>query len=155
MPGICCCGQVVFVQGLPHDCTDDELRQLGTPFGTVIDALALHGQQKVRWGMIVVLGLTNRSDSFGSLGQGFIEMSTTEAATALINHYTSNPVLLRGGLPLSVAYSNRSNIVRPSTGHGASADASTPVLLVSFHNVVFPVTIPIIKQVRLSYVLWS
>jgi hypothetical protein len=64
---------VVFLRKLPRSVDRQALRQLGARFGTVTDTILLHGR-----------------------GQCVLQLDSTASASALLEHYASQPLVLNG-----------------------------------------------------------
>lgn len=103
--------KVIHVRNLPWECTDEELAELGSPFGKVVNTKCNVG--------------ANRN-------QAFIEFADQNQAIAMISYYASSaePAQVRGK-NVYLQYSNRQEIVNSkSTG-----DAAGNVLLVTMEGV--------------------
>ncbi|KAK3161305.1 hypothetical protein QOZ80_1BG0075450 [Eleusine coracana subsp. coracana] len=102
--------KVIHVRNLPWDCTPEELVELGTPFGKVVNTKCNVG--------------ANRN-------QAFIEFADQNQAIAMVSYYASSaePAQVRGK-NVYLQYSNRTEIVNRSTG-----EAAGNVLLVGLEGV--------------------
>ncbi|TVU03214.1 hypothetical protein EJB05_51245 [Eragrostis curvula] len=103
--------KVIHVRNLPWDCTPEELVELGTPFGKVVNTKCNVG--------------ANRN-------QAFIEFADQNQAIAMVSYYASSaePAQVRGK-NVYLQYSNRQEIVNnKSTG-----EAAGNVLLVGMEGV--------------------
>jgi len=127
--------KVVHVSGIPHDCTDQELLNFGSPFGTVTKHLNLAAK-----------------------AQAFIEFDSIDSSSKLIAHYATGQAFIRSS-PISMQFSKRPSITpntrypgggqQASFGGYASPSGETPssILLVTILNQRLPVTLDNLYQV--------
>ncbi|KAF5190757.1 Polypyrimidine tract-binding protein-like protein [Thalictrum thalictroides] len=103
--------KVLHLRNCPWECTDEELVELGKPFGKVVNTKCNVG--------------ANRN-------QAFIEFEELNQAMAMISYYSSSldPAQLRGKT-IYLQYSNRQEIVHNKT----SGDVTGNVLLVTIEGV--------------------
>ncbi|KAG8044865.1 hypothetical protein GUJ93_ZPchr0008g12088 [Zizania palustris] len=103
--------KVIHLRNLPWDCTEEELVELGTPFGKVVNTKCNVG--------------ANRN-------QAFIEFADQNQAIAMISYFSSaaEPAQVRGK-NVYLQYSNRQEIVNSKS----SGEAAGNVLLVSMEGV--------------------
>uniref|UniRef100_A0A0D6R2J7 RRM domain-containing protein n=1 Tax=Araucaria cunninghamii TaxID=56994 RepID=A0A0D6R2J7_ARACU len=103
--------KVLHIRNLPWECTEEELIELGKPFGKIV-------RTKVNVG-------TNRN-------QAFVEFSDLNQAIAMVSYYASSsePARVRGR-PVYLQYSNRHEIVNGKN----SGDEASNVLLVTLDGV--------------------
>ncbi|CAL9062792.1 polypyrimidine tract-binding protein homolog 2 isoform X1 [Musa acuminata AAA Group] len=103
--------KVIHLRNLPWECTDEELIELGKPFGTIVKTKCNVG--------------ANRN-------QAFIEFADLNQAIAMISYYASSaePAQIRGKT-VYLQYSNRQEIVN----NKVTADAASNVLLVTVEGV--------------------
>ncbi|RWW61110.1 hypothetical protein BHE74_00031844 [Ensete ventricosum] len=103
--------KVIHLRNLPWECTDEELIELGKPFGTIVKTKCNVG--------------ANRN-------QAFIEFADLNQAIAMISYYASaaEPAQIRGKT-VYLQYSNRQEIVN----NKVTADAASNVLLVTVEGV--------------------
>ncbi|KAG8391251.1 hypothetical protein BUALT_Bualt01G0168700 [Buddleja alternifolia] len=102
--------QVLHLRNLPWECTEEELIELGKPFGRVVNTKCNVG--------------ANRN-------QAFIEFAELNQAIAMISYYASSsePAQVRGKT-VYLQYSNRQEIVNNKT----TADVAGNVLLVTIEG---------------------
>ncbi|KAL1824052.1 hypothetical protein ACET3Z_010830 [Daucus carota] len=102
--------KVLHLRNLPWECTEDELIELGKPFGKVVNTKCNVG--------------ANRN-------QAFIEFAELNQAIAMISYYASSsePAQVRGKT-VYLQYSNRQEIVNNKT----TADVAGNVLLVTIEG---------------------
>ncbi|KAF8379679.1 hypothetical protein HHK36_029123 [Tetracentron sinense] len=102
--------KVLHVRNLPWECTEEELIELGKPFGKVVNTKCSVG--------------ANRN-------QAFIELADLNQAIAMISYYASSsePAQVRGK-PVYLQYSNRQEIVNNKT----TADVAGNVLLATIEG---------------------
>ncbi|XP_075497595.1 polypyrimidine tract-binding protein homolog 2-like [Primulina tabacum] len=102
--------KVLHLRNLPWECSEEELIELGKPFGKVVNTKCNVGANK---------------------NQAFIEFSETNQAIAMISYYSSSsePAMVRGKT-VYVQYSNRQEIVNNKT----TADVAGNVLLVTIEG---------------------
>uniref|UniRef100_A0A0E0C4Q0 RRM domain-containing protein n=1 Tax=Oryza meridionalis TaxID=40149 RepID=A0A0E0C4Q0_9ORYZ len=103
--------KVIHLRNLPWDCTEEELVELGSPFGKVVNTKCNVG--------------ANRN-------QAFIEFADQNQAIAMISYFASSaePAQVRGK-NVYLQYSNRQEIVNSKS----SGEAAGNVLLVSMEGV--------------------
>ncbi|KAI3757709.1 hypothetical protein L6452_05252 [Arctium lappa] len=103
--------KVLHLRNLPWECTEEELIQLGKPFGKVVNTKCNVG--------------ANRN-------QAFIEFEELNQAIAMISYYASSsePAQVRGKT-VYLQYSNRQEIVNNKT----TADVAGNVLLVTIEGI--------------------
>ncbi|URE15952.1 hypothetical protein MUK42_13100 [Musa troglodytarum] len=103
--------KVIHLRNLPWECTDEELLELGKPFGTIVKTKCNVG--------------ANRN-------QAFIEFADLNQAIAMISYYASSaePAQIRGKT-VYLQYSNRQEIVN----NKVTADTASNVLLVTVEGV--------------------
>uniref|UniRef100_A0A453F2E6 RRM domain-containing protein n=1 Tax=Aegilops tauschii subsp. strangulata TaxID=200361 RepID=A0A453F2E6_AEGTS len=103
--------KVIHVRNLPWECTDEELTELGSLFGKVVNTKCNVG--------------ANRN-------QAFIEFADQNQAIAMISYYASSaePAQVRGK-NVYLQYSNRQEIVNSKN----TGDAAGNVLLVTMEGV--------------------
>ncbi|KAK1665745.1 hypothetical protein QYE76_053904 [Lolium multiflorum] len=103
--------KVIHVRNLPWECTDEELAELGSPFGKVVNTKCNVG--------------ANRN-------QAFIEFADQNQAIAMVSYYASSaePAQVRGK-NVYLQYSNRQEIVNSKN----TGDAAGNVLLVTMEGV--------------------
>ncbi|CAN1267661.1 Polypyrimidine tract-binding protein homolog 2 [Linum perenne] len=102
--------KVLHLRNLPWECTEEELVELGKPFGRVINTKCNVGANK---------------------NQAFIEFADLNQAIAMISYYASSsePAQVRGKT-VYLQYSNRQEIVNNKT----TADVAGNVLLVTIEG---------------------
>ncbi|GAB4826268.1 hypothetical protein Ancab_009133 [Ancistrocladus abbreviatus] len=102
--------KVLHLRNLPWECTEEELIELGKPFGKVVNTKCNVGANK---------------------NQAFIEFVDLNQAIAMISYYASSsePAQIRGKT-VYLQYSNRQEIVNNKT----SADTAGNVLLVTIEG---------------------
>ncbi|GAB2265105.1 hypothetical protein Dimus_000172 [Dionaea muscipula] len=102
--------KVLHLRNLPWECTEEELIELGKPFGKVVNTKCNVGANK---------------------NQAFIEFGDLNQAIAMISYYASSsePAQIRGKT-VYLQYSNRQEIVNNKT----SADTAGNVLLVTIEG---------------------
>uniref|UniRef100_A0A0V0HMQ6 Putative ovule protein n=1 Tax=Solanum chacoense TaxID=4108 RepID=A0A0V0HMQ6_SOLCH len=102
--------KVLHLRNLPWECTEEELIELGKPFGKVVNTKCNVG--------------ANRN-------QAFIEFAELNQAIAMISYYASSsePAQVRGKT-VYLQYSNRQEIVNNKT----TADVAGNVLLVTIEG---------------------
>ncbi|BAS73198.1 Os01g0619000 [Oryza sativa Japonica Group] len=103
--------KVIHLRNLPWDCTEEELVELGSPFGKVVNTKCNVG--------------ANRN-------QAFVEFADQNQAIAMISYFASSaePAQVRGK-NVYLQYSNRQEIVNSKS----SGEAAGNVLLVSMEGV--------------------
>ncbi|XP_010924847.1 polypyrimidine tract-binding protein homolog 1 [Elaeis guineensis] len=103
--------KVIHLRNLPWECTEEELIELGKPFGKIVNTKCNVG--------------ANRN-------QAFIEFADLNQAIAMISYYASSaePAQLRGKT-VYLQYSNRQEIVNNKT----TGDVPSNVLLVTIEGV--------------------
>ncbi|KAM0907106.1 hypothetical protein ACQ4PT_016355 [Festuca glaucescens] len=117
--------KVIHVRNLPWECTDEELAELGSPFGKVVNTKCNVG--------------ANRN-------QAFIEFADQNQAIAMVSYYASSaePAQVRGK-NVYLQYSNRQEIVNSKN----TGDAAGNVLLVTMEGVLpDAVSIDVLHLVR-------
>ncbi|KAF3782579.1 Polypyrimidine tract-binding protein-like protein 2 [Nymphaea thermarum] len=103
--------KVLHLRNLPWECTEEELIELGKPFGRIVNTKCNVG--------------ANRN-------QAFIEFAELNQAIAMISYYASSPEPAQvRGKTVYIQYSNRQEIVHNKT----SGDAASNVLLVTIVGV--------------------
>ncbi|KNA07236.1 hypothetical protein SOVF_173630 [Spinacia oleracea] len=102
--------KVLHLRNLPWECTEEELIELGKPFGKVVNTKCNVGANK---------------------NQAFIEFADLNQAIAMISYYASSsePAQIRGKT-VYLQYSNRQEIVNNKT----TADTAGNVLLVTIEG---------------------
>ncbi|KAK6936717.1 PTBP1-like, RNA recognition motif 2, partial [Dillenia turbinata] len=102
--------KVLHLRNLPWECTEEELIELGKPFGKVVNTKCNVGANK---------------------NQAFIEFADLNQAIAMISYYSSSsePAQVRGKT-VYLQYSNRQEIVNNKT----TADVAGNVLLVTIEG---------------------
>ncbi|XP_057525697.1 polypyrimidine tract-binding protein homolog 2 isoform X2 [Amaranthus tricolor] len=102
--------KVLHLRNLPWECTEEELIELGKPFGKVVNTKCNVGANK---------------------NQAFIEFADLNQAIAMISYYASSsePAQIRGKT-VYLQYSNRQEIVHNKT----TADTAGNVLLVTIEG---------------------
>ncbi|KAJ8747870.1 hypothetical protein K2173_013038 [Erythroxylum novogranatense] len=102
--------KVLHLRNLPWDCTEEELIELGKPFGKVVNTKCNVGANK---------------------NQAFIEFADLNQAISMISYYASSsePAQVRGKT-VYLQYSNRQEIVNNKT----TADVAGNVLLVTIEG---------------------
>uniref|UniRef100_A0A2P2LWF6 Polypyrimidine tract binding protein n=3 Tax=Rhizophora mucronata TaxID=61149 RepID=A0A2P2LWF6_RHIMU len=102
--------KVLHLRNLPWECTEEELIELGKPFGKVVNTKCNVGANK---------------------NQAFIEFADLNQAIAMISYYasSSDPAQVRGKT-VYLQYSNRQEIVNNKT----TADVAGNVLLVTIEG---------------------
>jgi len=118
--------KVLHLRNLPWDCTPEELVELGTPFGKVVNTKCGVG--------------ANRN-------QAFIEFADQNQAIAMISYYASSaePAQVRGK-NVYLQYSNRQEIINNKT----TGEGSGNVLLVGMEGVApDSVSIDVLHVVRM------
>ncbi|GFY81858.1 polypyrimidine tract-binding protein 2 [Actinidia rufa] len=102
--------KVLHLRNLPWECTEEELIELGKPFGKVVNTKCNVGANK---------------------NQAFIEFAEQNQAIAMISYYASSsePAQVRGKT-VYLQYSNRQEIVNNKT----TADVAGNVLLVTIEG---------------------
>ncbi|KAA3470392.1 polypyrimidine tract-binding protein-like protein 2-like [Gossypium australe] len=121
--------KVLHLRNLPWECTEEELIELGKPFGKVVNTKCNVG--------------ANRN-------QAFIEFADLNQAIAMISYYASSsePAQVRGKT-VYLQYSNRQEIVNNKT----TADVAGNVLLVTIEGQdARLVSIDVLHLVRMAYV---
>ncbi|KAG8381164.1 hypothetical protein BUALT_Bualt06G0093900 [Buddleja alternifolia] len=102
--------KVLHLRNLPWECTEEELIELGKPFGRVVNTKCNVG--------------ANRN-------QAFIELAELNQAIAMISYYASSPEPAQvRGKTVYLQYSNRQEIVNNKT----TADVAGNVLLVTIEG---------------------
>ncbi|NXG21067.1 PTBP1 protein, partial [Grallaria varia] len=145
--------RVIHIRKLPSDVTEAEVISLGLPFGKVTNLLMLKGKN-----------------------QAFIEMNTEEAASTMVNYYTTIAPVLRNQ-PIYIQFSNHKELKTDSSLNQARAQAAlqavttvqtgslalaataaavdagmamagqSPVLRIIVENLFYPVTLDVLHQI--------
>lgn len=103
--------KVLHLRNLPWECTEEELIELGKPFGKIVNT-------KVNVG-------SNRN-------QAFVEFADLNQAIAMVSYYASSPEQAQvRGKTVYLQYSNRHEIVNSKN----SGDEASNVLLVTIEGV--------------------
>lgn len=120
--------KVVHVRNLPIDVSEQDLIQLASPFGRIINLVLLKGKN-----------------------QAFIQLEDKMKAIQLINYYAANETNLRGKT-VYFQFSNKDELSNSSFQNVPNSPKTTEespnaILLVTIHNLVYPVTIEILYQI--------
>ncbi|XP_009076785.1 PREDICTED: polypyrimidine tract-binding protein 1 [Acanthisitta chloris] len=145
--------RVIHIRKLPSDVAEAEVISLGLPFGKVTNLLMLKGKN-----------------------QAFIEMNTEEAASTMVNYYTTVTPVLRNQ-PIYIQFSNHKELKTDSSANQARAQAAlqavttvqtgslalaataaavdagmamagqSPVLRIIVENLFYPVTLDVLHQI--------
>ncbi|KAF5731233.1 putative polypyrimidine tract binding protein [Tripterygium wilfordii] len=109
--------KVLHLRNLPWECTEEELIELGKPFGKVVNTKCNVG--------------ANRNQAFIEFVSAFVSSTDLNQAIAMITYYgqSSEPAQVRGKT-VYLQYSNRQEIVNNKT----TADVAGNVLLVTIEG---------------------
>uniref|UniRef100_A0A6I8SR64 Polypyrimidine tract binding protein 2 n=1 Tax=Xenopus tropicalis TaxID=8364 RepID=A0A6I8SR64_XENTR len=142
--------RVLHIRKLPGEVTETEVIALGLPFGKVTNILMLKGKN-----------------------QAFLELATEEAASTMVNYYTTITPHLRNQ-PIYIQYSNHkelktdsalnqraqavlqavtavqtsnSSVTSTAANENTVSSAQSPVLRIIIDNMYYPVTLDVLHQI--------
>jgi len=125
----CCPSKVIHIRGLPVNVNEQDVKDLGLPFGKVTNVLLMRTKS-----------------------QAFLELQDVESAKTMINYYSYCPPNIRSQhvyLQFSQHQELHTNNNQQSHTNGDDKDdrPNTSVLKVIVTNIVYPVTIEVLQQV--------